>query len=840
MGTMIGASVATADDLADRGRAAGRWRPLTALLVVLAACHALLVGMTQVERRRLADVDPALVSAPGLAATQRAGLTIVLVVFTVVAIIGAVRWFANRRADLEILVGASVGSRPGPPRRTSPRYWRPLVTPVAHDRQAYWAAARMGSSRPLAVLTVGAVIAALVLWPAGLVLAWLAPDGATARSGMTLAVNGSVVSAVAAVLVAVFVQSVRRRAITATLNVSREIVLPPPSLLPIPLVLGMAALLFAGLGAQPRVDAIVCDVQGFECIDLVVPVVRGSADPTGESMTVRFAVRRGAVANPRVLVFAVGGPGASGLAEAPLRIEGFDRDLLRAFDVVFFDQRGVGASGGTDCELSAAVLALGEPTDREVAQRFVRQCLIEAGVPAGQLDRYATREVVGDLEALRIRLGVERLTFYGESYGTELVQAYAIAHPDRVEALVLDAPVDLALSAHEFWRLAADGFRETLEDTLADCDRDEVCAANLFDASATYGRLVDRLRRGPLDVDYIDPQGEKISEQVTLAKLESAVASLLYTEAGRMVVLRVLAEYERGDLTALGRLSGSLGTLVPDPAFSDFVYFAVTCADVRFSPTADDADVDAYLARAAEAGISEIDLGSTYYAGLPCLYWPSQPDPGSTPSTGLVDAPFPVLILTSTADPITRDSSAREIAKRLPDAHVIETEGGSHVTFGYGVECPDDDVVAFLVRGTAPRQRVTRCDGYVTNAFIDLTALDSGEYVDALDAMSALDHELFGAPEVYLWSGGDRLEFGCRFGGTVAIEFVAFLNRITLDDCEFGRGLPVDGSGTLNFVSGEVVIRATVPDGELTYRYDADGRITVNGTWEGKRVDLEG
>ena len=32
---------------------------------------------------------------------------------------------------------------------------------------------------------------------------------------------------------------------------------------------------------------------------------------------------------------------------------------------------------------------------------------------------------------------------YGESYGTELAQAYAAAHPDRLSALILDGAVDL-------------------------------------------------------------------------------------------------------------------------------------------------------------------------------------------------------------------------------------------------------------------------------------------------------------------------------------------------------------------------------------------------------------
>lgn len=44
---------------------------------------------------------------------------------------------------------------------------------------------------------------------------------------------------------------------------------------------------------------------------------------------------------------------------------------------------------------------------------------------------------VCDIEALRARLGHERWTLLGHSWGGLLAQAYAVAHPDRVERLVL-------------------------------------------------------------------------------------------------------------------------------------------------------------------------------------------------------------------------------------------------------------------------------------------------------------------------------------------------------------------------------------------------------------------
>ncbi|GAA5163372.1 hypothetical protein GCM10023321_50120 [Pseudonocardia eucalypti] len=54
---------------------------------------------------------------------------------------------------------------------------------------------------------------------------------------------------------------------------------------------------------------------------------------------------------------------------------------------------------------------------------------------------YATADTVGDLERLRQALGAKKLTLDSASYCTVLAARYAIAHPDRVNRLILDSAV---------------------------------------------------------------------------------------------------------------------------------------------------------------------------------------------------------------------------------------------------------------------------------------------------------------------------------------------------------------------------------------------------------------
>jgi proline iminopeptidase len=57
--------------------------------------------------------------------------------------------------------------------------------------------------------------------------------------------------------------------------------------------------------------------------------------------------------------------------------------------------------------------------------------------PNASLEDNTTWDLIADIERLREHLGVERWTVFGGSWGSTLALAYAIAHPDRVEGLVL-------------------------------------------------------------------------------------------------------------------------------------------------------------------------------------------------------------------------------------------------------------------------------------------------------------------------------------------------------------------------------------------------------------------
>ena len=450
------------------------------------------------------------------------------------------------------------------------------------------------------------------------------------------------------------------------------------------------------------------------------------------------------------------------------------------------------------------------------------------------LARYATREAAEDLESIRDRLGIARFILYGESYGTELAQVYAAAHPDRLTGLILDGAVDLTRPANDFWIAArrASPRRWTTPSTA--CDADAECHADVADAGGHTTRCATPWRARS-HASYADADGVVREHTVDAAEFESAVDTLLYEPAGRMLIQRAVAAAARGDSVPAARLVDALGS-GEGVGVSSFAYHAITCADYRVSPTADPHDIAAVEAAGIAASVGVARTDEIYTTQFPCLFWPYQPADGTRPA-GLTSTPFPVFVLGATDDPITPVEQGRAIAGRLSDGYLIVTRGGAHVTFGRGDACVDQPVLDFLLEARLPTTRSIDCDGEVAEPYIPLSPQSASGIGDPLAAMSLAENELFADPDYLLWDGAAELRIGCRAGGFVTITPETLQDGIRFVDCAFLPDYRVTGSGNYVFASNTVTWSVTVPDGQLDYRVDGSGRH-VSGTWKGKPVDL--
>lgn len=579
------------------------------------------------------------------------------------------------------------------------------------------------------------------------------------------------------------------------------------------------------LGGKP------CPASEFTCVTLTVPLDHFDPSET-RTIDVVFAVLPATGRSKGLFVTAIGGPGSAGIALADLYTSYFDRSITRKFDVVFFDQRGIGLSGGLTCPAAATAYHRSLAPPAEAAARFSADCVSEMGSPA-ILPYLGTEQAVEDLEALRLALGGPRLWLYGESYGTQYAQAYAAAHPDALEGLILDGTVDLTLTGPEFWREAAGGFERVLEGTLATCDRRPRCREDAgASAGAVFDDLVKRLERKPAPVRFPLPSGGIAERQLTLADLLTVAAGQLYAEGDRMLLQRALAAAGRGDLVPLLRLAYINLALdpqtlapIPGPTFSDAMYYGVDCQDYAYYAGTEGERAAQYLAEAEAVSAEYPRLGeAVFLSDLPCVYWPqARQDPERPPP--LRAEGVPTLVLAASGDPITPLAQGERVARGLADAYLVTTVGGPHVTFGRGNACPDDLVRDFLVDGSLPRRRQTLCKGTLVSGYVPLAPSRATAFHGPRAAFASAERELEYLPEYYYWDFETETSVGCPFGGgTIRFASRGSLTQLRLRRCGFTRGFVMTGTGSWNDDLDRVVLDVEVRGRFAgSYRYERDG-----------------
>ena len=591
-----------------------------------------------------------------------------------------------------------------------------------------------------------------------------------------------------------------------------------------------------------------CPDSDFECVTLSVP--RDHYAAAGPTWDVTFAIKRATKERVGTYVVITGGPGSSGIASADNYTGYYPTSIPEHFDIVFIDQRGVGQSHPIFCPEATAVyygtdVPSAEPARTEqsgaAAKTYVGDCLTEAKADPADLPFYSTRQAVEDLEAIREYLAVEKLHLYGESYGTQYGQTYAAAHPDRIATLYLDGPVDLTVDGASYLGEAARTFNDTFIATLNSCSADTVCTADLEgrEPLAEYDKLVARADAGGLTLDFPMGDGTTQPRTLTAGDIESAVVSYLYSPGDRELLLRALTAAYDGDLVPLARLtyaaiSVDADTLkvVPDPTYSDAMYYAVECQDYVYNADAgSEADkLAAFMAVGRSNGAATSRFGDVYYSDMPCLFWPNHPamDPRPAP---IVNAPYPTVVMVATTDPITPVANAIRIANRLSNVNVIIQTGGPHVIFGWGLSCPDDNVAAYMVMGTSLGGPYLTCPGSVSDDYVATAADTEAEYKDAAAFMGSFTDQVENSNDYLDMLDADPIKMGCDFGGVLEYRPVDTGTDLTLTSCAFTPGMTVSGTGSIDDESGVTKLDITLPGGALRYTRDGDGKTTIKGTF---------
>ncbi|HET9911806.1 MAG TPA: alpha/beta fold hydrolase, partial [Anaerolineales bacterium] len=526
------------------------------------------------------------------------------------------------------------------------------------------------------------------------------------------------------------------------------------------------------------------DGSAFTCAVIDVPLDHFNPDDT-RTIPVVFAVLPASGERKGMFVTATGGPGTSGVLLADSYVAGFDPSILESFDVVFFDQRGMGLSGDLTCPYAAAayyqtdsqgITRKQEKALKKAAGTFAADCVNELSNPE-LLPYLGTKQAVEDLEVLRQIAGDEKFWLYGESYGTQYAQTYAAKYSEHLAGLILDGTVDLTLSGLEYYAQQAQAFSDTLTATLSACNDDPACAEDLKgDPIRVYDYLASKLRKKAVSFRFPLPEGGFAKRKFTFSDLEFVASSQMYAESDRMMFTRALAYASNGDIVPLARLlyidipvDPQTLEVIPDPSWSDAIFYGVECQDYGYPGDTPDEKAENYLDAADPFERSIPRLASVIYGDLPCAYWPEATSDLSRPDYLLAEG-VPTLVLGATADPATPVGHGINVYQHLADGYLITQEGGPHVIFGRGNECPDALVTDFLVNDVVPAERETVCEGVVADDYVPIAPRSAKSFQDPSEALSSAETEIYYLPEFFYWDGFTPTSVGCTYGGTLYFD----------------------------------------------------------------------
>lgn len=434
-----------------------------------------------------------------------------------------------------------------------------------------------------------------------------------------------------------------------------------------------------------------------QCGMLTVPL--DHANPTGP--TIKLAVSRVKHRGSKfrgVMFTNPGGPGGSGTFVA-----GYGQfvpgKVASTYDWIGMDPRGVGDSKpALTCDKRIAKIGTRppyDPTTDEILDTWVAKTEAYAAAcgsseAAALLPHLKTTDTVADFEVLREALGVEKVSFYGFSYGTYIAQVYSTLHPERLDKLVLDGVVD----PHGIWYESNSNQNAAFEKAIKGFYRWTARGNNDFHlgrtpaaVEKTYYRVLRQLARKPID-------GVGAAELSDVA-LGAGYVNFLWPD-----VAAAISEIANKGTATLARKSYTSD--FPTTAGGDngyAMYLATLCTDAPW-PT----DLAATLADAREQAAKDpfVTWANAWY-NAPCRTWPAAPAPAAVE---VLPSSQKALLINETFDGATPISGARAVRRLFTGAVLIEgVNGTTHAGSLSGVPCVDNRIASYLATGKLPDRR---------------------------------------------------------------------------------------------------------------------------------------
>lgn len=446
------------------------------------------------------------------------------------------------------------------------------------------------------------------------------------------------------------------------------------------------------------------DLDKYRCATVSAPM--NWDDPDSEPITLALAAYGDQAREP--LFYNLGGPGG----DAVQSLSAFARQmatpaLVKGFQIVALDPRGVGASSPVRCwtdeekdqEFADPEVLPDDATPEEIVAAIEKetaetgqQCLERTGELLGYVD---TDSAARDFDMVRALMGAASLNYIGYSYGTSLGATYAQLFPERVGRMVLDSVLDPDVDAAEVGQLQTKGMEEALDHWLEYCLKQSACPLT-GDVSSAKTQLIDfydSLADNPL------PAGGE-DRVLTEALARTGTLGSLYSIESYPLLLTGLQSAFAGDGWVMLQLADFYNGRNPDGTYdnSNDAHAAINSLDFAHSEgTAQEwSETAEQLARDYPVFGDQLAYGE---AGLES--WPVQAPRARTPINR--EGGPAILVIAATHDPATPYVMAQSLTQKLGNAVLVTREGWDHGSYtASGSACITKIADDFLLSGTVP------------------------------------------------------------------------------------------------------------------------------------------
>ena len=469
------------------------------------------------------------------------------------------------------------------------------------------------------------------------------------------------------------------------------------------------------------------DEDNLECGVLEVPL--DYSDLEGETLEIALLRIPASSNKPKGVVLSnPGGPGESGVDfVSGWSVEFVENLGLEDFDIVGFDPRGVGRSGGLSCltdQQNDKFVYLDYTPDDDREQELYDEwmaidepCTEKFGK---DLRFYSTENTARDMDLIRESMAFETINYLGISYGTYLGGVYATLFPDRVESMFLDSAYDpQGDTAQQDYLTQAEGFERAFNNWVDWCESTpDECSFSSDDVKADWLELYDTYDSESL---FIEDDREVNAEVV-----DYATVSALYSRWEWSVLADALVALRDGDATQafaladgyVGRgedgqygegydssviINCASGTIEAEPKDSEALLKKIK----EIAPWyARDYDVDSFGGGYCESAFDDSEMFEIDYQG---------------------DAP--IVVLGGTDDPATPLRWAEELVSHMgSNASLLTFKGEGHSQI-FIARCVDEIAKELLNSGRKPKGDI-ECEADVPvakpNWWDDIVTLEGG------------------------------------------------------------------------------------------------------------------